>query len=207
MKCMRLFVLVAFIIIITITITIVVVVVKATGKKEIVVVNTWKFQYWFFNIFLGLDGDYLNTSGAEAGTGEEYINNEAEQKTQRDGSTIVGGGGSGRHAEPTPSDTEAANILTTIKSGDLLRNSDGKPESSANTTTITMTTLASPTSMHGQNTQDNVKILFSSEPTNKIGTLSNKSVQKTTTVTYTNSNTGDLDALASAALQASSGMR
>lgn len=152
-----------------------------------------------------LDGDYLNTSGTDAtGTGEEYINNEAEQKTQTDG-----GGGSGisnRHMEPTPSETEAANILTTIKSGDMLRNSDGKSESLANTTTITMTTLASPTSMAGQNMQENVKILFSSEPANKTGTVLNKSVQKTTTVTYTNSNTGDLDALASAALQASSGM-
>lgn len=152
----------------------------------------------------GLDGDYLNATG----TGEEYINNEAEQKTQTDGAGsggIVGSGIGNRHSEPTPSDTEAANILTTIKSGDLLRNSDGKPESSANTTTITMTTLASPTSAAGQNAQENVKILFSSEPANKIGTMSNKSVQKTTTLTYTNSNTGDLDALASAALQASSG--
>lgn len=147
------------------------------------------------------DGDYLNSSGADAtGTGEEYINNEAEQKPQIDGIGI--GGGSSRHTEPTPSDTEAANILTTIKSGDLLRNSDIKSESSA----ITMTTLASHTSVAGQNSQDNVKILFSSEPANKIGTNTvSKSVQKTTTVTYTNSNTGDLDALASAALQASSG--
>lgn len=151
-----------------------------------------------------LDGDYLNSSGADAiGTGEEYINNEAEQKTQTGG---AGGGGlSGRHTEPTPSETEAANILTTIKSGDLLRNSDSKTDGSANTTTITMTTLASPTSVAGQNAQDNVKILFSSEPANKAGTVSNKSVQKPTMVTYTNSNTGDLDALASAALQASSG--
>lgn len=170
-------------------------------------VNTWKFQYCFFLfdfVFLGLDGDYLNASGIDAtGTGEEYINNEAEQKTQTD---RAGGCGIGnRHTEPTPSETEAANILTTIKSGDLLRNSDGKADGSANTTTITMTTLASPTQV-GQNAQENVKILFSSEPANKTGTLvSNKSVQKTTTVTYTNSNTGDLDALASAALQASSG--
>lgn len=156
---------------------------------------------------MGLDGDYLNTSGTEAtGTGEEYINNEAEQKTQTDGAGGGGGGGIGsRHTEPTPSETEAANILTTIKSGDLLRNSDGKLESSANTTTITMSTLASPTSVAGHTGQDNVKILFSSEPANKPGTVLNKSVQRTTTVTYTNSNTGDLDALASAALQASSG--
>lgn len=161
------------------------------------------------NAFSALDGDYLNTSGADAtGTGEEYINNEAEQKPQIDGDggiSIVGVGG--RHSEPTPSDTEAANILTTIKSGDLLRNSDGKPEGSANTTTITLTTLASHTSMAGQNAQDNVKILFNNEPANKIGGTNtvSKSVQKATTVTYTNSNTGDLDALASAALQASSG--
>lgn len=138
----------------------------------------------------------MNTSG-EASTGEEYINNEAEQKPQ-----IQGGN---RHAEPTPSDTEAANILTTIKSGDLLRNNDGKPESSVPTT---ITTLASPTSISGQSVQENVKILFSSEPA-KItsGNVAIKTVQKTTAgaVTYSNSNTGDLDALASAALQASSG--
>lgn len=173
--------------------------------KNIVEVNTWKFQccLFLFKFFLGLDGDYLNTSGTDA-TGEEYINNEAEQKTQIDG---AGGGGgiSNRHTEPTPSETEAANILTTIKSGDLLRNSDGKSESSVNTTTITMTSLASPTSAAGQNAHENVKILFSSEPANKSGTMLNKSIQKTTTVTYTNSNTGDLDALASAALQASAG--
>lgn len=137
----------------------------------------------------------MNTSG-EASTGEEYINNEAEQKPQ-----IQGGN---RHAEPTPSDTEAANILTTIKSGDLLRNNDGKPESSV----PTITTLSSPTSISGQSVQENVKILFSSEPA-KItsGNVAIKTVQKTTAgaVTYSNSNTGDLDALASAALQASSG--
>lgn len=144
------------------------------------------------------DGDYLNTSAGEASTGEEYINNEAEQKPQTEGGN--------RHAEPTPSETEAANILTTIKSGDLLRNSDGRAESSA-TTTIAITTLASPTSVSGQSTQENVKILFSSEPANKTstGNVAIKTVQKTTAVSYANSNTGDLDALASAALQASSG--
>lgn len=148
-------------------------------------------------IFDGLDGEYLNASGSDVNTGEEYINNEAEQKPQIDG---------GNRAEPTPSETEAANILTTIKSGDLLRNSDGKSENSA-TTTIAMTTLASPTSQSGQSGQDNVKILFNSEPANKTvtGNVAMKTVQKTTSVTYANSNTGDLDALASAALQASSG--
>lgn len=139
----------------------------------------------------------MNASAGETSTGEEYINNEAEQKPQSE---------SGNRAEPTPSETEAANILTTIKSGDLLRNSDGKSESSA-TTTIAMTTLASPTSVSGQSAQENVKILFSSEPANKTatGNVAIKTVQKTTSVTYANSNTGDLDALASAALQASSG--
>lgn len=138
----------------------------------------------------------MNTSG-EVSTGEEYINNEAEQKPQHEGGN--------RHAEPTPSDTEAANILTTIKSGDLLRNNDGKPESSVQTS---ITTLASPTSVSGQSVQENVKILFSSEPAkNTSGHVAIKTVQKTTAgaVTYSNSNTGDLDALASAALQASSG--
>lgn len=139
----------------------------------------------------------MNTSAGEASTGEEYINNEAEQKPQTESS--------GNRAEPTPSETEAANILTTIKSGDLLRNSDGKGESSA-TTTMTMTTLASPTSVSGQSAQENVKILFSSEPAKSAsGNVAIKTVQKTTSVTYANSNTGDLDALASAALQASSG--
>ncbi|XP_055311476.1 host cell factor 1 isoform X3 [Sitodiplosis mosellana] len=144
------------------------------------------------------DADYLNTSG-DTNTGEEYINNEAEQKPQTEGGN--------RHAEPTPSDTEAANILTTIKSGDLLRNNDVKPESSV-TTTITMTSLASPTSAAGQSVQENVKILFSSEPVKTTtGNVAIKTVQKSTAgaVTYANSNTGDLDALASAALQASSG--
>lgn len=134
----------------------------------------------------------MNTSG-EVSTGEEYINNEAEQKPQHEGGN--------RHAEPTPSDTEAANILTTIKSGDLLRNNDGKPESSVQT-------LASPTSVSGQSVQENVKILFSSEPAKTTsGHVAIKTVQKSTAgaVTYSNSNTGDLDALASAALQASSG--
>lgn len=143
----------------------------------------------------------MNTSGGDTNTGEEYINNEAEQKPQTDGGN--------RHAEPTPSDTEAANILTTIKSGDLLRNNDGKPESSV-TTTITMTSLASsPSSAVGQNVQENVKILFSSEPAKTTtGNVAIKTVQKSAAgavVTYANSNTGDLDALASAALQASSG--
>lgn len=140
----------------------------------------------------------MNASG-EGSTGEEYINNEAEQKPQNDGGNRLG--------EPTPSDTEAANILTTIKSGDLLRNNDGKSESSV-TQTITMTTLASPTSASGQNVQENVKILYSSEPAKTtIGNVAIKTVQKSTAgaVTYANSNTGDLDALASAALQASSG--
>ncbi|XP_031639467.1 host cell factor 2 isoform X2 [Contarinia nasturtii] len=143
------------------------------------------------------DADYLNASGSEVGTGEQYINNEAEQKPQTESGN--------RHTEPTPSDTEAANILTTIKSGDLLRNNDSKPENSA-TTTIAMTTLASPTSASGQSVQENVKILFSSEPAKNTGNVAIKTVQKSTAgaVTYANSNTGDLDALASAALQASS---
>lgn len=137
----------------------------------------------------------MNASG-NATTSEIFVNNETEQKPHPDNN---------RHAEPTPSETEAANILTTIKSGDLLRNNDGKSENSV-TTTITMTTLASPTSVSGQNIQENVKILFSSEPAKTTtGNIAIKTVQKTTAgaVTYTNSNTGDLDALASAALQAS----
>lgn len=111
---------------------------------------------------------------------------------------------SGRHTEPTPSETEAANILTTIKSGDLLRNND-KSDNSV-TTTIAMSTLASPTSTSNQ---ENVKILFNNEPANKLTTnIAVKSVQKSSvgpSTTFSSSNTGDLDALASAALQASTG--
>lgn len=73
---------------------------------------------------------------------------------------------------------------------------------------MTMTTLASPASAAGQSVQENVKILFSSEPAKtNTGNVAIKTVQKSTAgaVTYSNSNTGDLDALASAALQASSG--
>lgn len=85
-------------------------------------------------------------------------------------------------AGPTPSETEAANILTTIKSGDLLRNNDIKSENGS----ITLN-------------DENVTILFSSDPS---VTNSNASGKKQIS-TYANS--GDLDALASAALQASSG--
>lgn len=148
--------------------------------------------------------DYINTSGLESSAGDEYLNSEAEQKPQQS---------SGRHTEPTPSDTEAANILTTIKSGDLLRNND-KSDNSV-TTTMAIKTLASPTSTSNQ---ENVKILFNATattaheryiglPTLTTSTTTNivKTVQKTPATTFSNSNTGDLDALASAALQASTG--
>lgn len=68
-----------------------------------------------------------------------------------------------------------------------------------------MTALASPTSTSNQ---ENVKILFNNEPAGKTTVnLAVKNVQKTTagTASFSNSNTGDLDALASAALQASTG--
>lgn len=137
--------------------------------------------------------DYINTSGLESSAGDEYLNSEAEQKPQQL---------SGRHTEPTPSETEAANILTTIKSGDLLRNND-KCDNSV-TTTMAIKTLVAPTSTSNQ---ENVKILFNNEPANKSSTTTNivKTVQKSPATTFSNSNTGDLDALASAALQASTG--
>lgn len=138
--------------------------------------------------------DYINTSGLEPSAGDEYLNSEAEQKPQHS---------SGRHTEPTPSDTEAANILTTIKSGDLLRSND-KSDNSV-TTTMAIKTLASPTSTSNQ---ENVKILYNNEPANKTTTTTThivKTVQKSPATTFSNSNTGDLDALASAALQASTG--
>lgn len=95
---------------------------------------------------------------------------------------------------PTPSETEAANILTTIKSGELLRNNDIKSE---NGNTITVTQSGG---------EDNVKILFSSDSSHIASSTAVKNLQKSTgnnTTTYATS--GDLDALASAALQASSG--
>lgn len=70
-----------------------------------------------------------------------------------------------------------------------------------------MTKLAAPTSTSNQ---ENVKILFNNEPANKATTHGGgKSAQKSTpgsTTNFSSSNTGDLDALASAALQASTGM-
>lgn len=149
--------------------------------------------------------EYLNTDG---NAGENYLHTELEQKQQSEQTQTQQS--SGRHAEPTPSDTEAANILTTIKSGDLLRTNDNKDISVANT--IAMTTLSSAISTSSQNIDDNVKILFNSEPQNKTGgqitNIAIKTVQKTAgavTSYSTTANTGDLDALASAALQASSG--
>lgn len=102
--------------------------------------------------------------------------------------------------EPTASDTEAANILTTIKSGEMLRNNDLKTENILITPTTTgIMKVSSPS-------DDVVKILFNNEPalinTTKNGSA--KSSQKTSN-SFIASNTGHLDALASAALQASSG--
>ncbi|KAG4078740.1 hypothetical protein HA402_015330 [Bradysia odoriphaga] len=100
--------------------------------------------------------------------------------------------------EPTASETEAANILTIIKSGELLlsRNDETTP------TTTTTTT--------GQTNGDgNVTILFNNEPhTTKGSSASASPVSSTNTKTIQKSvgftsNTGHLDALASAALQAS----
>lgn len=99
--------------------------------------------------------------------------------------------------EPTASETEAANILTIIKSGELLlsRNDETTPTSGAVT---------------GQTNGDgNVTILFNNEPhTTKGSSVSASPVSSTTTKTIQKSvgftsNTGHLDALASAALQAS----
>lgn len=94
---------------------------------------------------------------------------------------------------PTPSETEAANILTTIKSGELLRNNDIKSE---NGNTISVSQSGG---------EDNVKILFSSDPSLNASNAAVKGLQKSTINNTTYANSGDLDALASAALQASSG--
>lgn len=88
---------------------------------------------------------------------------------------------------PTPSETEAANILTTIKSGDLLRNNDIKSD-------VTQA-----------GNEDNVKILFSSDSSHTATNTAVKNLQKSAGNITTYATSGDLDALASAALQASSG--
>lgn len=66
--------------------------------------------------------DYL-IGNADAAATDKFITREAEQKTQ-----LLKSG-------PTPSESEAANILTSIKSGDLLRVNDGmcKPLAQINT--------------------------------------------------------------------------
>ncbi len=99
--------------------------------------------------------------------------------------------------EPTASETEAANILTIIKSGELLLSRNDETTPTSGTTT-------------GQTNGDgNVTILFNNEPhTTKGSSVSASPVSSTNTKTIQKSvgftsNTGHLDALASAALQAS----
>lgn len=159
----------------------------------------------------------LATTAAEASESSKYLNNKAstgdeylqqdEQQTDIQQQQLLQTQQSGRpHTDPTPSETEAANILTTIKSGELLRNNDIKGDNNNSQTTIAVTTLSSPTLSTA--TDENVKILFNNEPAGKKnGAGQVKTTQKTTTAltTYTTTNTGHLDALASAALQASSG--
>lgn len=119
----------------------------------------------------------------EADVGPSNSEDDEQPVTRTSISSVRGSG-------PTPSETEAANILTTIKSGDLLRNNEIKTESS--------NTLGSPPG-------DNVKILYNSDPSPTIkSNVGLKNVQSNSAVT-TYSATGDLDALASAALQASTG--
>lgn len=97
--------------------------------------------------------------------------------------------------EPTASETEAANILTIIKSGELLLSRNDE---------TTATSAAGQTNGDG-----NVTILFNNEPhttkgssvsASPVSSTNTKTIQKTVGFT---SNTGHLDALASAALQAS----
>lgn len=148
------------------------------------------------NEHTGVDStnEYLNTSSDEqklAQSGDEFI--KIESAPENNEQSLVTSTQSG----PTPSETEAANILTTIKSGDLLRNNDIKIE---NGSVVAITTLSSPTSV-----DDNVKILFSSDhssvATTKAGT--NIKTEKKSNIVTTYASAGDLDALASAALQAS----
>lgn len=143
----------------------------------------------------GSDGDAqqdanATETGADAvGTDETTTAEEPQLKLEPRSTT-----------EPTPSDTEAANILTTIKSGEMLRHNDLKTENIIITPSTTGTIKVSSPS------DDVVKILFNNEPavitTTKNGSA--KSSQKSTN-SFIASNTGHLDALASAALQASSG--
>lgn len=97
--------------------------------------------------------------------------------------------------EPTASETEAANILTIIKSGELLLSRNDE---------TTATSAAGQTNGDG-----NVTILFNNEPhttkgssvsASPVSSANTKTIQKSVAFT---SNTGHLDALASAALQAS----
>lgn len=100
--------------------------------------------------------------------------------------------------EPTASETEAANILTIIKSGELLLSRPDETTTTPGTTTTGQT-----------NGEGNVTILFNNEPhTTKGSSVSASPVSATNTKTIQKTvgftpNTGHLDALASAALQAS----
>ena len=188
------------------------------------------------------EGESLTASGVSAsGTGEttgdtstEYMDqsgsagddNHHQQKAIESGNSH--NTQQQRIDEPTASETEAANILTIIKSGELLLSRPADTHDSNTTTTSSSSTIQTQHDSGDNNANDgNVKILFNNEPhitTNqqqsattsntKLGTAattitaasnnSNKSQQIKNVTTSYSSNTGHLDALASAALQASS---
>lgn len=136
------------------------------------------------------NADHANVS--ETSVGDSYFPGESDAlKQEQDSAAAVSQ--TNHQTGPTPSETEAANILTTIKSGDLLRNNDIKSEN-GNTISISQS-----------GGEDNVKILFSSESSHVASSMAGKITQKTTGNITTYATSGDLDALASAALQASSG--
>lgn len=137
------------------------------------------------------NADHANVS--ETSLGDAYLPGESDPLKQEQDSAAAPSQTNQQTTGPTPSETEAANILTTIKSGDLLRNNDIKSEN-GNTISISQS-----------GGEDNVKILFSSDSSHVTSNMAGKISQKSTGNMTTYATSGDLDALASAALQASSG--
>lgn len=125
-----------------------------------------------------------NANASETALGDAYSKDEQDATAA---TATVAVSQANQQAGPTPSETEAANILTTIKSGDLLRNNDIKSD-------VTQA-----------GNEDNVKILFSSDSSHTATNAAVKNLQKSAGNITTYATSGDLDALASAALQASSG--
>lgn len=141
-----------------------------------------------------VDTNADNANVSETSLGDAYLPAESVSlKQEQDATAAAAAAQTNVSAGPTPSETEAANILTTIKSGELLRNNDIKSE---NGNTISVSQSGG---------DDNVKILFSSDSSHIASSTAVKNLQKASGNITTYATSGDLDALASAALQASSG--